>query len=481
MAVKKPVKSSRIKSLPRPPIVVVLGHVDHGKTSLLSKLKQQDLTTKEFGGISQHVNAYDISGITFIDTPGHAAFSQMRSRGAKVADLAVLVVAADEGVKPQTLESLKHLQATQTPFLVAINKIDLPNANLALVKAKLAENNILVEGFGGDIVAVPVSAKTGQGLDQLLEMINLLVQMQTLEGGPNGPLAGVVIESGMDPHRGILATVLLRSGQLIAGQELWANDQRAKVKALLAGNGQPILKITAGQAGQVLGFGDVPPVGSWVGEKASTTPAAAANTENPPRRQAKLKVVLKADVAGTLEAILNSLPDEVVVIQADTGLINGSDIELAKTTGAMVIGFNVRLSTKVQKLAEMEAVTVKTYQIIYDLLEDIEKKVLKLMEPTIDETVLGEAEILAEFTINGERIAGSRVTKGRINQKDRLHLRRGEKILGNCRIKSLKIGKVNVEEAKTGDEFGAILSPNLDFVIGDMLRSYQLPAKADGK
>lgn len=465
----------------RAPIVAILGHVDHGKTSLLSKIKQQDLTRQEAGGISQHIGAYQVKGITFIDTPGHVAFSKMRSRGAKVADLAVLVVAADEGVKPQTLESLKHLQMSKTPFLVAINKIDLPNVNLDWVKGNLAENNILVEGFGGKIVSVPVSAKTGQGIDQLLEMIRLLAQVEGLAGNAHTPLEGVIIESGMDPRQGPVATVLLRGGQLQVGQEFWVGDQRVKIKALLDENGRRVDSISAGQAARVLGCKQVPPVGALVSQEALAGSPQKVPAKKAVQTETQLKVILKTDVAGTLEAIQSSLPDEVALIQTGTGSINESDIELGQTTGAMVIGFNLPLSGKIKKLAEMEGVTVKTYKVIYDLLADLEKKVLRLMEPTIEEEILGQAEILAQFTINEARIAGAKMISGRLGKKDKLHLKRGKKIIGDCHVHSLKIGKTDVEQVKEGDEFGVILKPQLDFTIGDMLVSYQLPAKANGK
>jgi len=497
MGTKKPAISISAKKTSRPPIVAVLGHVDHGKTALLSKIKEVDLAKKEHGGISQHIGAYSAKfeirpitpagrnskfEITFIDTPGHVAFSQMRSRGAKVADLAVLVVAADEGVKPQTLESLKHLRQSKTPFLVAINKIDLANVRLDWVKGNLAENEVLVEGYGGDIVAVPISAKTGEGVPQLLEMVNLLAQMHGLEGDAQGPLKGVVIESRLDSRRGPLVTVLLRSGQISQGDQIWVEAETAKIKALIDENGQRLEKISAGQAAQILGFSQVPVVGVPVtNQPMAVKPKVKAETEAETEGEDKLRIILKTDVAGTLEAILGSLPEEVAVMQSGTGAINESDIMYAQVVGAWVIGFNVKLSVKVKKLAVMEAVTVNTYQIIYDLLEDIEKKVLKIMEPTIDEQILGKAEVVAEFTIKDERIAGCRVTEGRINKKDQLHLQRVQKPVADCRIKSLKSGKADVKEVKAGEEFGAVLNPQVDFKIGDVLVSYQLPPKVDEK
>jgi len=462
----------------RPPIVVVLGHVDHGKTSLISKIKKLDLTKKEAGGISQQIGAYQVAGITFIDTPGHVAFAKMRTRGAKVADLAILVVAADEGVKPQTRESFKYIQEAKIPYLVAINKIDLPNVNVDWVKANLAENNILVEGYGGEAVAVPVSAKTGRGLKQLLEMILLLAAMNPLEGGPNGELEGVVIESKLDPKRGQLATVLIRNGQLKEGDEVWVEAVKVKVKALFDEAGRRVKRALPSQPVQVLGFTQAPPVGARV----CTSPTDIVKKKQPADESlkkevtdSKLKIILKADTAGALEAILDSFPSEVRVIESGVGEISSSDVILAGTTGAWVLGFNVGLSGAVKKLAQTEKVKVKTYRIIYDLLDAVEKQVLEMLEPTINEEVLGKAEVIAEFTIKRERIAGCRVIKGRISRQDHFHLKRGTKILGDGRIKSLRIGKKDVEQVEKGDEFGMVLAGGLDFAVGDVLIFYSLP------
>ena len=481
MAVKKSDGVSAEKKLQRPPVVVILGHVDHGKTSLLSKIKETDLTKKEFGGISQHIGTYQAAGITFIDTPGHVAFSEMRSRGAKVADLAVLVVAADEGVKPQTLESLKHLQKVKIPYLIAINKIDLPEAKIDWVKGNLAENKIMVEGYGGNVVAVPVSAKTGEGIKELLEMILLLVEMAEVKGSPQNKLEAVVIESRLDAKRGPLATILIRNGQLNQGDEIWVEDSNLKVKAMFDEDGQRIEKAVPSQPVQVLGFSQIPPVGGRVTTKSQKKPSVSQKKPSiePEGTEKKFKIILKADTTGTLEAVLASFPDEVAVIQSRVGNINESDILLASTTDAQVIGFNVKFPARVKKLAESEKVKVEVYRIIYDLLKDIEKRVLKILEPTIDEEILGEAEIVAEFEIKDERIAGCRVKKGRISKQDNLHLRRGEEVLGNCKIKSLKVGKSDAESVKRGGEFGVVLNPGLDFKVGDVLISYTLPPKKD--
>lgn len=453
------------KNESRPPIVAVLGHVDHGKTTLISQIKKRDLAKKEYGGISQHLGTYQIDyqgkKITLIDTPGHIVFSQMRSRGAQVADLAVLVVAANEGVKAQTLESLKYIQEAKIPYLVAINKIDLPGFNLDLVKKNLAENNILVEGFGGDVVAVPISAKTGQGVDQLMEMILLLAEMAEVKTDREGPLEAVVIESRLDSGKGPVATVLVRNGQLKVGQPIIVDKQKVKVKAMFDESGHRVSVLLPGQAAEVIGFAQVPIVGSPTTKEASKV-------------EKKIKIILKTDVFGMIEAISNSLPLEVQVIQAKTGNINESDVLLASTTGAEIIGFNVKVNQAVKKLAQQEGIKIKTYKIIYEIFEELEKR-LQGSEQALKEEVLGQAEILAEFKFEDKRVAGCQMKEGKISRGDKIHLQRERKIMADCRIKSMQVGKMSVEKVEKGEEFGVILSCPIDFSIKDMLISYRLP------
>jgi len=493
MAVKnskvKPAEEKTSACLPvgqtRPPIVVVLGHVDHGKTSLLDKIRQANIAEGEAGGITQHTGAYQIEfkgkKITFIDTPGHVAFSKMRSRGAKVADLAVLVVAANEGAMPQTIESLKHITRAKIPYLVAINKIDLPEVNLEWLKKNLAEKEIFIEGYGGQIVAVPVSAKTGKGIDQLLEMIILMGEMAELKGSPADKLEAVVLESKMDSRKGVTAIILIRNGSIKVGDEIVIEGIKSKIKAMFDDNGKVISRAVPSQSVMVLGFSHVPSTGASVfkiGERQPVIKTALPKLSKKEVVEAKnkkqqLKLILKADVAGTLEAIIGSFSEDVLVIHSEVGEINESDVLLASTTGAEIVGFNVKIPAVIKKLTETEGVTIKTYKIIYELLEDLEKKILKILEPTIDEQVLGSAEIIAEFEIEKQRIAGAKVISGVLTKQDTIHLKRGKEILGDCRIKSMKKGKLNVDKAKGGEEFGAILSPALDFNKGDMLISFK--------
>jgi len=484
--------------------VAVLGHIDHGKTTLLDKIRQTNIVATEAGGITQHIGAYQVSvkesppkagpplaekgqgikKITFIDTPGHAAFSQMRSRGAKVADLVVLVVAADEGFKLQTGESLKHIKAAKTPYLVAINKIDLPNIDIKKVKKELAKNGIVVESERGKIVAVPVSAKTGKGTDELLEMILLLAEMAELKGSPQRELEAVVIESRLDRARGPLATILIRDGSLKVGDQIRIETVGAKIRAMFDETGRKVEVAGPSKPVEILGFEEVPAIGGMV-ERTNGKPATLKTRKEKKKvidttedtEEKKLKIILKTDVAGTLEAILTSLPENLKVIYSGVGNVTESDVLLASATVAEVIGFRVKIPGGVKKLAQVEKVKIKTYQVIYELLEEIEEGVLKMMEPTIDEEILGLAEIIAEFEAKKQRIAGCKVYEGRIAKKDKLHLKRGEEIVGNCRIKSMRRGKEDISRAKKGDEFGAILDPSLDFTIGDVLVSYRPKAE----
>lgn len=471
-----PSKKSSKEKLNRPPVVAVLGHIDHGKTTLLDKIRQTNLAAREAAGITQHIGAYQVTfqgeTITFIDTPGHAAFSEMRSRGAEVADLVILVVAADEGFKPQTKESLAHIKEAKVPYLVAINKVDLPHISVDKVKEDLAKNGILVEGHGGDIVSVAVSAKTGKGIKDLLEMILLLAAMADLKGKPENKLKAVVIESKLDRNRGPVATVLVRDGSLRVGDEVKVENVGAKIRAMFDERGQKVTLLGPGKAVGILGFKAVPAIGGQlIRGRAEETEEEKPVSKTDEKEKAGPKIILKTDVAGTLEAIQASLPKEVEVVASGVGDVGESDILLAETVGAEVIGFGVKVPKGVAKLAQVDKVEVNTYQVIYDLLEAVEEKLIKKTTPTVSQEVLGEAEIIAEFEVKGERVAGCRVRQGKIGKKDKLRLRRGKEVISDCRIKSMKKGKEDISQVEKGEEFGVILDPALDFKIGDVLVS----------
>ena len=485
----------------RPPIVVILGHIDHGKTTLLSKIKEMDLTKKEHGGITQHIAAYQVevsdakneirdtqkekrltshvSRITFIDTPGHSAFNNLRARGAKVADLAILVIAANEGVKPQTLESLKFIKEAGLNYLVALNKIDLPESNLEKAKMNLVENGILIEGYGGDTVVVPISAKEGKGINELLEMISLLAEMMNLKGSPEAELEAVVIESKIDSRRGPLATILVRNGSLSLGEGIKVEKSFGKIKAMFNEYGQEVTQVLPSQPVEILGFKTVPTVGGLVtkteGEETVIKPVfkTELSLDQTQPEEKKLKIILKADMEGTLEAIKANLPEGCLLIKGEVGEVNDSDVLSAIANQGEIVAFNVKVNNQIKKMAEREKIKISSYNVIYELLENLEHKILRILEPTIDETVLGRAEIIAEFKMRDSRIAGCRITEGEIKKTDNFHLYRGKELIGDFRLKSLKKGKQDIDQAKVGEECGMLFSGNLDFNLGDMLVSYR--------
>ena len=460
----------------RPPIITVMGHIDHGKTTLLDAFRSTNVAAKEAGGITQHIGAYQIDHqgkkLTFIDTPGHAAFSKMRSRGAAVTDLVILVVDAVESVKPQTKECLEHIKVAKVPFLVAINKMDLPNAVPEIVKKDLADNGVLVEGYGGDIVCVPISAKTKKGLPELLEMVLLMAEMQKLTADPKAELKAVVIESTLDPKRGPAATVIVKTGSLKVGQDVFTPETSGRVRNLLDWLHQPLTQALPGDPAQILGFKLVPEVGSVVSDQPISILPVVKQVKIVSSEK-KLKLLIKADVAGTLEAIVNNLGDAVELVSQGIGNINESDVLLAQSTGARILAFRVKVSSQAASLAEKEAVPVKSYQLIHELLDDIQDQALKLLEPTIDEQVLGEASILQAFTVKSSQIAGCQVNSGKLSVGDMVHLFREDRLLGNSRIKSIYQGKDSVDKAKRGEQYGIGFASKLDFLPKDKLVAFK--------
>ncbi len=476
----------------RPPIVTILGHVDHGKTTLLDFIRKSSVAAKEHGGITQHIGAYQVTldgkMITFIDTPGHAAFEQMRSRGAKVADIAVLVVAIDDGVMPQTVEAIKHIQEAKVPIIVAVNKIDLPgidkNVQLLKIKKQLADQKINIEEYGGDIPLVELSAKTGEGVDKLLEIILLVAELHELKGDPVLPAAGVVIESTLDKFKGPIATILIRNGTLKKGNQIEIGEIKSKVRGIFDFSGKPVDSAGPSTPVEVLGLEAVPAVGAVLGELAEVKEAEAIQSLVEKLKQGDtktLKVIIKADKQGSLEAIQASLDkynaEQKVVdyVSTGTGDIGEENIKLAASVGAIVIGFNVKVAPTAQRLAENEHVLIRTYNIIYELLEDVEDVVKTLLEVGQLEEVIGRAGIIAEFPHGkNEKIAGCRMTEGSIAKGQRIRIVREEEIIGETKLKSLKKVKEEVNKVEKGNDCGMLFDPQVDFAIGDIVESFRV-------
>lgn len=478
----------------RPPVITIMGHVDHGKTTLLDYIRHTNVTAKEAGGITQHIGAYNIeyknTPLTFIDTPGHAAFNKMRERGAQITDLVVLVVAANDGVKPQTLESIRHIKNSNVPVVVAVNKMDLPDVNPDIAKSQLAEHGILVTEYGGDVETVEISALKGKGVDKLLETIILMADLLELSADPQASMEAVVVESQKDARRGVVATVIVQQGTLAVRQDVYTDTADGRVKLLTNEQGEQISDVLPGYPAEIIGFKDVPAVGSIVRDAAAEYAEAevietdeAAVADNPwgdidfgamLEDKPKLKLIIKADTEGTLEAIMQTIDDESTdVLDFEIGEVNERDIEMARTTGALLIAFHIKVSNKIKKLAKEEGVKIRLYDVIYKLIEDLQKRQLKLLEPTIDEVVHGEIEILQIFEMKGQRIAGCRVKTGELKKRDLLHLMRDGKIIADPRIKSMLHGKEEIDSVTAKSEFGCTFhNKKLDFQVGDMLIAY---------
>jgi translation initiation factor IF-2 len=455
----------------RPPVIVVLGHVDHGKTSLLDYLKKSNIAAREAGGITQHVRSFqletkDYGLMTFIDTPGHEAFTKIRERGSKIADLAILVVAADDGVKPQTIESIEFIKNSHLPFIVAINKSDIPAADPDRVKTQLTQSDVVVEDFGGDVPVSVISAKTGKNVPELLELIHLVTSLDPPQADPQGSMELVVLESHLDSKKGPLATILVKNGTLKTGQELFQTEKIGKAKALFNFEGKSLTAALPSRPVEILGLNLTPEVGSVISDKPISPPSAfqKPKSEAAPSEK-KINLILKADVAGSLEAIVANLPPEIEVIASGTGDINENEILLADTSKSLVIGFNLKLSGSIIKLAETEKVTLKTFPVIYELFDYLND----LLHPEVTEKIKGTATVLADFKINSDRIAGCRCTEGVFTKSDTVRVERTGQVIGTSRIKSLKISKNDVQSVKSGIEFGAVLSPYVDFKIGDAI------------
>lgn len=476
----------------RPPIVTILGHVDHGKTTLLDFIRKSSVAAKEHGGISQHIGAYQVTHnsqlITFIDTPGHAAFEKMRSRGAKVADIAVLVIAADDGMMPQTDEAIKHIQGAKVPMIVVINKIDLAGLNIKVqtekIKKQLSDKEINLEEYGGDVPVVTLSAKTGEGVDKLLEAILLVSELNEIKADPNLPAQGVVIEANLDKFKGAVATILVRNGTLKKGEQVLVGGVKGKIRGMFDFDGKGVESAGPSTPVEVLGLEAVPQVGAVLGELAEVKQAEEVKSLVDRLKQGEtktLKVIIKADKQGSLEAIQTALDkfnqEKKVVdyIHTGTGDIGEENVKLAASVGAIVVGFNVKVAPTAQKLAENEQVLIRTYNIIYELLEDVEEVVNTLLEVGQLEEVLGKAEVIAEFPHGkGERIAGCKMLEGTIAKGQRIRVVRAGELIGETKLKSLRKVKEEVNKVEKGSDCGMLFDLPIDFQIGDTVESFRV-------
>jgi len=490
----------------RPPVVTVMGHVDHGKTSLLDAFRKTNVVLGEAGGITQKIGAYQISfngeKITFIDTPGHAAFTAMRARGAEVTDIAILVVAADDGIMPQTVEAINHIKAANVPMIVAINKMDKPEANPDRIKQQLTEHDILPEEWGGDAICVPISAKTGMGLDELKKMILLVAEMQDLKANPNRMAMGTVIEAELDKTRGPVATVLVQNGTLKIGDSIMSGITFGKVKAMFDENGKPVKKALPSTPVAVMGFNDVPNSGDAVyavdenlskqvinerinkmkAERARHTSGVSADDFMSRVNEGNLKalnIIIKADTQGSVEALKSTLESirndevKVVTIHSAAGGITESDLVLAQTTGATVVAFNIKVPTKMQQMADSLKVEVLESKIIYELVDQITRLSKGMMTIKYEEKYVGKAEIRVVFKLSSAgKVAGSYVLDGKIQRNGIAKIYRKDELVGETTIESLKIVKDEKSEVAKGYECGIKLRDNIDFAEGDILECY---------
>ena len=494
--------------VPRPPVVCVMGHVDHGKTSLLDAIRNTNVTRGEAGGITQHIGAYvvNIKGqkITFLDTPGHEAFTAMRMRGANATDIAVLVVAADDGVMPQTVEAISHAKAAGVEIIVAINKIDKPSANVERVKQELSEYELIPEDWGGSTIFVPVSAHTGEGIESLLEMILLTAEVSELKANPNREARGLVIEAQLDKGKGPVATILVQKGTLHVGDFIAAGACNGKVRAMMDDKGRRVKEAGPSTPVEILGLGDVPNAGeilmSFESDKEAKNFAGAFVTENKSRLLEETKgklsldnlfdqiqasdlkelpIIVKADVQGSVEAVKQSLTklsnEEVIVkvIHGGVGAINESDVSLAATSNAIIIGFNVRPDTTAKQLAEQEGVDLRLYKVIYQASVDVEAAMKGMLDPVFEEKVIGHAEVRQLFKASGVgTIAGSYVLDGTFQRNCKVRITRGEDQIFEGELASLKRFKDDVKEVRAGYECGLVFNDFNDVKEEDKVEAY---------
>ena len=455
----------------RPPIVTVLGHVDHGKTTLLDALRSSRIADREAGGITQSVGATQVETkegkITFLDTPGHAAFSGMRERGAKIADIAILVVAADDGVMPQTKEAIDYIKKAGIPMIVAITKIDVKNANIEAALGSLEKEEVLFEGRGGDTPHIQVSAPQKKGLEELMEMVQLVADVTEIKADPGGPVEATVIETNKD-KRGPVVSVVVTNGTLRTGMDITDGKTAGKVRGMFDEEGKGVKEAGLSVPVAVLGFSDLPPVGALLTEGSENEESAEVRDRTiADIGDEEVGVFVKTVAAGALEALLTALPKGVVVVGSSVGDVVESDVFFAKSTGVEIVTFESKAPTGVQKLADTEDVSIKSFKVIYELITYLEDKVAAKTRK-----VTGKADIITDFPFDGKRVAGSKIAEGRITKNDKPVLMRGDKELGAVKILSIRRGKDEVDVAKTGEECGILFVPQLDFQAGDAILTH---------
>ena len=509
-------ESNKAELVTRPPVVTIMGHVDHGKTTLLDAIRSSKLVDKESGGITQHIGAYRVfhnkRAITFIDTPGHEAFTQLRARGAKVTDIVILVVAADEGIMPQTREAINHARAAGVPIIAAINKIDKPEANPDKVKQQLQKEGLLIEEWGGDVISVEVSAKEKKNIQELLEMILLLADVIEIKANPKVKAQGVVLEARLDAKKGPLATVVIQNGTLSVGETFVSGTSSGKVRALNDEHGKMIKNAGPSVPVEILGFSDVPQAGDFFqavnnqGEARAiisyrlARTATKAEVKKPAHvtlddlfkkledgEIKELAVIVKADVQGSVEVLMELLPSlstekvKINIIHAATGTITESDILLASTSNAIIIGYNVKPGAKIEEIAQKENVEIRAYRIIYQLTDDIKKALAGMLEPVIKETFLGRAQVRRIYRIPKVGvIAGCYVSDGKIVRNAEIRVIRNKDVVHRGRIASLKHLKENVTEVKKDYECGIGLASFKEIQEGDVIEAFLMEKVSAG-
>ena len=491
----------------RTPVVTILGHVDHGKTALLDCIRDSSVADREIGGITQHIGAYQVEAkgqlLTFLDTPGHEAFSAIRARGSKATDIAVLVVAADDGIMPQTDEAINHAKAAGVPIVVAINKMDVPAADSERVKRQLSERNMLVEDWGGEIISVEVSARTGDGVSDLLENLAVVAEIAELKANPDKPASGVIIEAKLDRKRGPTATLLVQDGTLAVGAYVSAGGAWGRVRAMSNDRGDSVKQVLPGTPAEILGFGSIPEAGdlfSVVANERTARNMASERADGPSSQQAQaraltldevvnrtpsgelkeLNLVLKADVQGSVEAVRQSLENltanniKVRILHASSGGVTESDVLLASASEAIIIAFTVGTEPSADRLANRMGVEIRNYAIIYQLIDDVELALQGLLEPAVVDVILGRAEIREIFpTRGGVKIAGCRVVEGRMTKGVSVRVTRDGTVLEESTVTSLRHFRDEVNEATNGTECGIVLQGYNDFEEGDMLEAHR--------